>query len=102
VEGKKVLENTLLKGKNIHVKFNTCGRENCACKLGQRHGPYYYVRQKVDGKYRDVYVKPPSESFVPFTYNIVGSDIVANIKTVDEIPESFSQCMVFKISNRLK
>ena len=24
-------------------RFTTCGKSNCCCSLGQRHGPFYYL-----------------------------------------------------------
>ena len=26
-------------------RFGTCGRKNCCCQHGQRHGPFYYLAQ---------------------------------------------------------
>lgn len=26
-------------------RFGTCGRANCCCQRGQRHGPFYYLTQ---------------------------------------------------------
>jgi hypothetical protein len=26
-------------------RFGTCGRPNCCCQRGQRHGPFYYLTQ---------------------------------------------------------
>ena len=26
-------------------RFGTCGRANCCCQHGQRHGPFYYLTQ---------------------------------------------------------
>ncbi len=26
-------------------RFGTCGRPNCCCQQGQRHGPFYYLTQ---------------------------------------------------------
>jgi hypothetical protein len=26
-------------------RFGTCGRANCCCQKGQRHGPFYYLTQ---------------------------------------------------------
>lgn len=102
VSGKKVLEEKLMRGKNIHIKFNTCGSDNCSCRLGFRHGPYYYIRKKKDGRYKDVYVKPPKLENIPFKYQIVDSDITAEINDIKEIPDIFSDCSVFEIAMQVK
>jgi hypothetical protein len=30
---------------SIVERFGTCGKPNCACHQGQKHGPYYYLTQ---------------------------------------------------------
>ena len=30
---------------SIVERFNTCGKPNCACARGQKHGPFYYLTQ---------------------------------------------------------
>ena len=30
---------------SIVERFNTCGKPNCACAGGQKHGPFYYLTQ---------------------------------------------------------
>lgn len=30
---------------SIVERFNTCGKPNCACAQGQKHGPFYYLTQ---------------------------------------------------------
>ncbi len=102
VGGKKLIEDQLLQGKNVHIKFNTCGRRKCACRIGLRHGPYYYIRKKVEGKYKDIYIKPPEGNLLPFEYRIVDSDILAEIESIKELPESFVNSIVFEVSKRIK
>lgn len=33
-----------------------CGRPNCRCAKGQKHGPYYYLYWRVDGKAKRLYL----------------------------------------------
>ena len=101
VGGRKVIEDRLFQGKNVHIKFNTCGRDNCACKIGLRHGPYYYLRKKIGGKYKDIYVRPPQDSSLPFEYRILDADILADVENKNEIPGMFGDCIVFEISRRV-
>ncbi len=35
-----------------------CGKPGCRCTRGERHGPYWYVRWREDGRQRRRYVKP--------------------------------------------
>lgn len=30
---------------SVVERFGTCGKSNCACHQGQKHGPYYYLTQ---------------------------------------------------------
>jgi len=30
---------------SVVERFNTCGKPNCACAHGQKHGPFYYLTQ---------------------------------------------------------
>jgi len=30
---------------SIVERFNTCGKTNCPCAHGQKHGPFYYLTQ---------------------------------------------------------
>lgn len=34
----------LIRG-SVVERFNTCGKPNCACATGQKHGPFYYLTQ---------------------------------------------------------
>ena len=42
----------------IQERMNTCVRPNCKCKIGQKHGPYYYLSfRDRNGKLRNIYLK---------------------------------------------
>ena len=30
---------------SVVERYGTCGKANCACHQGQKHGPYYYLTQ---------------------------------------------------------
>jgi len=30
---------------SVVQRFTTCGKPNCACRQGQKHGPFYYLTQ---------------------------------------------------------
>ena len=30
---------------SVVERFNTCGKPNCICRQGQKHGPFYYLTQ---------------------------------------------------------
>jgi len=30
---------------SVVERFNTCGKPNCACARGHKHGPFYYLTQ---------------------------------------------------------
>lgn len=30
---------------SVVERFTTCGKSNCACRQGQKHGPFYYLTQ---------------------------------------------------------
>lgn len=34
----------LIRG-SVVERFNSCGKPNCACATGQKHGPFYYLTQ---------------------------------------------------------
>ena len=48
-------------GKVTHIRFRTqynrCGKPNCACKTGEKHGPYLYMHWRVNGRRHKKYVK---------------------------------------------
>lgn len=41
-------------GSLINV-YRTCKKENCPCTRGQKHGPFLYLNQKTDDKWRQFY-----------------------------------------------
>ena len=44
-----------LKG-SLHQEWKRCGKSNCRCRTGALHGPYYYLRQRVAGRQKKVYI----------------------------------------------
>lgn len=99
VDGAQALKEYLLTSKNVRIKFVTCGRDSCRCRLGKRHGPYYYIRKKINGKYKDIYVKPPNE--IPsFSYEFVGSSLLLDIKSINQVPEFLKSLPTFVVQRR--
>ncbi len=41
--------------------FTACRKGNCKCTQGQKHGPFIYLNQKIDGKYKQRYVGKDSD-----------------------------------------
>jgi uncharacterized protein DUF6788 len=50
----------LIRG-SVVERFNTCGKPNCACATGQKHGPFYYLTQCLAvGKVNKFLLKTPA------------------------------------------
>ena len=46
---------------SVVERFNTCGKPNCACAHGQKHGPFYYLTQCLAaGKMNKFLLKTPA------------------------------------------
>lgn len=41
-----------------------CGKPNCKCARGQKHGPYYYLYRRIDDKAERFYLGGPEEAEV--------------------------------------
>ncbi len=51
----------LIRG-SIVERFNKCGKPNCACACGQKHGPFYYLTQCLAvGKVNKFLLKTPAD-----------------------------------------
>ncbi len=35
---------------SLFVRYGVCGKENCACRTGQKHGPYYVLSTRSGGR----------------------------------------------------
>lgn len=35
---------------SLFVRFGVCGKEGCACRSGQKHGPYYVLSTRSGGR----------------------------------------------------
>ncbi|MEA3307665.1 MAG: DUF6788 family protein [Elusimicrobiota bacterium] len=52
----KNIEKALLKCRGpfimgcIHLRYTSCGKGNCKCMRGEKHGPFVYVTIRVNGK----------------------------------------------------
>ena len=46
---------------SVVQRFGTCGKPNCACHQGQKHGPYYYLTQCLaPGRVQKFLLKSPA------------------------------------------
>ena len=100
VDGMRALQEYLLRSRNVHIKYVTCGRENCRCKIGKRHGPYYYIRKKTERGYKDIYVKPPKES-ISLKYEEINSSLLLEIDDIENIPDFLREHPTFIIEERI-
>jgi hypothetical protein len=56
-----VVPSDLLRGSYVQ-RFTTCGKPNCCCAHGQRHGPFYYlVSNLATGHVLKFLLKNPSQ-----------------------------------------
>jgi hypothetical protein len=46
-------------GGSLIVRWAVCGKEGCACRRGQRHGPYYILSTRSGGKGGYTYLPEP-------------------------------------------
>jgi Family of unknown function (DUF6788) len=47
---------------SVVERFGTCGKSNCACHQGQKHGPYYYLTQCLaPGRVQKFLLKSPAD-----------------------------------------
>jgi hypothetical protein len=47
---------------SVVERFGTCGKANCVCHRGRKHGPYYYLTQCLaPGEVRKFLLKAPAE-----------------------------------------
>ncbi len=51
-----LLERRELLSGSLFVRFGVCGKENCACRGGQKHGPYYVLSTRSGGRGRFAYL----------------------------------------------
>lgn len=53
----------------VRVEWVRCGKPNCRCARGERHGPYLYRRWREGGRQRRSYVKPAAAAQVAEALN---------------------------------
>ena len=47
---------------SVVERFNTCGKPNCACARGSRHGPFYYLTANLGpGHITKLLLKTPAQ-----------------------------------------
>jgi hypothetical protein len=42
---------------SLFARYGVCGKENCVCRLGRKHGPYYVLSTRSGGKGGFAYLK---------------------------------------------
>lgn len=57
-------DDLLLRGTPV-LTYKTCGKQNCKCREGgdKRHGPYFAVQMRREGKQRNLTLKASEEHF---------------------------------------
>jgi hypothetical protein len=61
--GRKLIEElAALSGKmlwgSLGAVYRRCGRANCHCAKGEKHGPVFYLTRNEGGRTRNIYVAP--------------------------------------------
>lgn len=51
------LSETMLWG-SLGTVYRRCGRANCHCAKGEKHGPVFYLSRNEGGRTRNIYVPP--------------------------------------------
>jgi len=54
----------------ICKQFGRCGKEQCRCKSGHLHGPYYYEFYSEDGRLRERYIRKADAERVFTMYSV--------------------------------
>jgi hypothetical protein len=44
---------------SLFARYGVCGKENCVCRTGRRHGPYYVLSTRSSGKGAFAYLEGP-------------------------------------------
>ncbi len=44
---------------SLFARYGVCGKENCVCRTGRRHGPYYVLSTRTGGKGGFSYLEGP-------------------------------------------
>lgn len=44
---------------SLFVRYGQCGKENCVCRQGRKHGPYYVLSTRSAGKGGFAYLEGP-------------------------------------------
>src|SRR5271156_4267495 len=75
-------EAAMLRGSLIE-RYKQCGKPNCQCVDGQKHGPIYYLSVSMPGT-RPVMV------YVPLEYKALTEEALANYRETQQIMEKIS------------
>lgn len=67
----------------IHTVYKKCGKKDCHCKYGQKHGPYTAIVSKVDGRPKLTYVDRPDVIEKAVAYKNYNKDM-ATLRKINE------------------
>lgn len=85
------------------MKYVTCGRFNCACRLGERHGPYYYIRvRNRNNRYVDKYVSTKNIPSYVDQCEVIGNDIILDVESLEAIPQDLKRYPLFVVQERIQ
>ncbi len=48
----------------LSYKYKRCNKKGCKCMVGQKHGPFLYLADKIDGKSKLIFIKKELEQKV--------------------------------------
>jgi hypothetical protein len=71
---------------SVVERFGTCGKPNCACHAGSKHGPYYYLTQCVaKGHVRKFLLKAPKEQQMARTAVLAFTQFYDDLEELSQI-----------------
>ncbi|MBA7640135.1 hypothetical protein ES703_47800 [subsurface metagenome] len=67
----------------IHKIYKKCGNPKCYCAKGRKHGPYWAISQKINGKTKLTYVSDTDIAKKAFAYKNYNKDL-ARLRKINE------------------
>ena len=67
----------------IHTIYKKCGNPNCFCNEGRKHGPYWAISQKINGKAKLTYVSDKDILKKAFAHKNYNKDL-ARLRKINE------------------
>ena len=69
----------------IHKIYKKCGNPKCYCATGRKHGPYWAISKKVDGKTKLTYASDTDIAGKAFAYKKYNKDLACLRKINEKI-----------------